>query len=762
MKLFNKRGLTNREAHGARNKLSTIAHLLADPHSAYRHGLLHPNYQTLSLEEEFPDINRRFAKEMDQTEFVSRRAKIDAPPTEEKPIGEIVESAQAKEKEEFQRDLEENGSIDFSQPSAKGPIDKLKNIFNKNKIAPPAGNLPAQPIAQPQNMPQQMGGIIPSAEITKMQMALEKVNAELFAVKDKNQFFGDRLQKLSEDIGEIRSMQFQKDKQFGDVQAAAEKAAHITDMLDPQRIQKIMEQRKREIEELYDKFERADEISKRAQQEIEGVREALTQITSMKNLLKETENLAKVGREVKKMREESRSYAEQAQAAYIEVRNVITEISTISAQIETNSEISKDSQKQLDRINLLMENVTSKADVDKLRSTVNKLLRYDEKMSGIEGELKNTQEQVSNILAIKAPAAANIDIRNKDSEIKALQEQRKQIEYFLEDLKEDFNARVITESAFAEARNMNEARLTEIDKKLSLLQMELEKVEEKSKYTQKNTPQQQSTTEPLPTTPNPPTTMETPPAQQPAQPTEVVEKPLLEESTQENPLEKVPGTTVPVETSPTEAPNDELADLETPPKQEPTASNTSLDALLEQGGEKKANNNAKETAEKPTEKASSEDDLDLESLDIGNEKETEKPEGGQPKTNSDEPKKVPEEELDLEDLDVGEKTEAKPVAEEDDELIPETKTVEKIDPNSKGKTAEEPTKSPDLSSADLEQLRKHRNKYNKFLEQIRQQYDSDLMSESEFYATENRTMGKLKEINEQISKKIDHKIKNAE
>jgi hypothetical protein len=719
MKLFNKRGLTNRDVHNVRNKLGTIAHLLYDPNSAYRYGLLHPNYQTLSLEADIPDLGKRFAKEMDQTEFVSRRAKIDAPPAEEKPIGEIVESAQAKEKEEFQRDLEETGSIDFSQPSSNGPIDKLKGMFNKNKAAPPAGTIPIQQIAQPtQNIPQQMGGIVPNADITKMQMALEKVNAEIFAVKDKNQFFGDRLQKLSEDIGEIRSMQFQKDKQFGDVQAASEKAAHITDMIDPQRIQKIMEQRKREIEELYDKFEKADEMSKRSQQEIDGVRDALTQITSMKNLLKETENLAKVGREVKKMREEARSYAEQAQAAFIEIRNVITEIANIRAQIETNSELAKDSQKQLDRVNLLMENVTSKADVDKLRSTVNKLLRYDEKMSGIENELKNTQEQVSNILAIKAPAEANIDIRNKDSAIKALQEQRKQIEYFLEDLKEDFNARVITESAFAEARTMNETRLNEIDKKLSLLQIEREKTKEKSEYAQR------SESQPIIDASPPAVTQPTkiPTENKPAQPTKDVETPMLEESTQENPLEKVPGAKQPMET-PTDKAPDELAGLDAGP--EPVASDTSLDSLLEDHEKKKD--------EKP--------------------KDTEKPKEDAPK----------EEDLDLEDLDVGEKPEAKSESKDsDEELIPETDAYDTIATKNNNKHVEEPaTKTVELSNADLDQLRKHRNQYNKFLEQIRHQYDSDLMSESEFYAAENRTMGKLKEINEQIAKKIDHKIKNA-
>jgi hypothetical protein len=755
MKLFNKKGLTNREVHSVRNRLGTIAHLLSDPNSAYRHGLLHPNFQTLSLEKDIPDLNKRFAKELDQTGFVSRRAKIDAPPAEEKPIGEIVEAAQAKEKEEFQRDLEETGSIDFSQPSAKGPIDKLKTIFNKSKSAAPAGALPVQPVAQPQNAPQQMGGIVPSAELTKMQMALEKVNAEIFAVKDKNQFFGDRLQKLSEDIGEIRSMQFQKDKQFGDIQAAAEKAAQITDMIDPQRIQKIMEQRKREIEELYDKFEKADEMTKRSQQEISGVRDALTQITSMKNLLKETENLAKVGREVKKMREESRSYAEQAQAAFIEIRNVITEISNIRAQIETNSELAKDSQKQLDRVNLLMENVTSKADVDKLRSTVNKLLRYDEKMSSIEGELKNTQEQVSNILAIKAPAAANIDIRNKDSEIKALQEQRKQIEYFLEDLKEDFNARVITESAFSEARTMNEARLDEIDKKLSLLQMELEKVKEKSEYADKATTQQTPDTVPEQPIATPPT--ETPKENSPAKPTEEKEKSIVEESTQENPMEKIPEAKTTTETKPVEAPKAEIEGLT---ELEPAASDTNLDSLLEESTEKKeiANESPKSEGDKIKGDEKTEDDLDLESLDMGDEKESKKTES--PKDTTKEEKT--EDDLDLEDLDVGEKVEPQPTTEENDELIPETNITAPIDPKGKGKVTEEPTKTPNLNGADLEQLRKHRNKYNKFLEQIRHQYDSDLMSESEFYAAENRTMVKLKELNEQISKKIDHKIKNAE
>jgi hypothetical protein len=745
MSFFNKKGLTNRDVRGVRNKLGAIAHLLSDPNSAYRHGLLHPNYQTLSLEDDIPDLGKRFAKELDETKFVSRRAKIDAPPAEEKPIGEIVESAQEKEKEEFQKDLEENGSIDFSQPTAAGPIEKLKGMFHKNKTSAPAGTLPTQPIAPIQNAPQQMGGIMPSAELTKMQMAIEKVNAELFAVKDKNQFFGDRLQKLSEDIGEIRSMQFQKDKQFGDIQASAEKAAQITDMLDPQRIQKIMEQRKREIEELYDKFERADEISKRSQQEIEGVRDALTQITSMKNLLKETENLAKVGREVKKMREESKSYAEQAQAAYIEVRNVITEISSIRAQIETNSEMSKDGLKQLDRINLLMENVTSKADVDKLRSTVNKLLRYDEKMNSMEGEIKNTQEQVSNILAIKAPEAANIDIRNQDSELKALQEQRKQIEYFLADLKEDFNARVITESAFAEARNMNEARLNDIDKKMSLLQIEREKTKEKYEYTQNSATQQPATGAIPPTTEN---TMDGAAKEmdQP-QPSNPMEKPALEESTQENPLEKIPRTDAPVETPAKKAPKEVDAGAE------PTASDTSLDTLLE---DHEATENKSKAAESKPKEVSA-DELDLDSLDMGDDKES--------KT-AEKPKETgSEDDLNLDDLDTDSKLEIKSEAKaSDDDIIPETASTDEIDTKDTKADAivDDPTtKTANLTDANLEQLRKHRNKYNKFLEQVRQQYDSDLMSESEFYAAENRTMAKLKEINEQISKKIDHKIKNA-
>jgi hypothetical protein len=730
----------------------------------------------------------RLEQELENIESISKRAKVDMPNEDDRPIGEVLEQEQVREQENMKQDIQETGTIDMSQMgSGSSAVDKIKKMFQKDK--PIAGINPEQQTTSPKAIPTIAPTNQDNSNNPEFQIKIEKLNAELFALKDKNEFFGDRLQKISEDVGEIRSMQFQRDKQFGTIQTTAEKAAQITELVDPQRIQKILEQRKKEIEELWDKFERAESMSKRSQEEIDNIREAINSITSMKNLLKETENLAKIGRKVRTMKEESRSYAERAQEAFMEIQGIVTDISELRAQIETNAEISKDGAKKIDNISLKLENVPNSSDLNKLRSSVSKLLRYDERFEAISEDLKKVKEQVSNIVAIKAPEESNVEIKNKNSAIEALQEQRKQIEFLIEDVKSDYDNHMITDSAYNEAKNMSEKQLKEIDKKISLLKVEKEKSVETQQYKkslvdkkkQEDTEElKKDTTEHQAEQGSDGSSKSKDLLESSAVPSEKSEgvpktEKLSAEAKKEENDEVKPeveaskrSTIIPKETTEEKS----IDHIEKDKNSKEHVASASLDISdieadlkgteSSQSGESKP----KVIAETPAnEVVASNEEGELEDLDLDAlEDETkEKPTETEPKQTSEEKEKVSElpnlEEKSTEPKkDIPENTDKNIVEKKVSQVAKEKKPAVIFSENghdeSKPQEKQEDTSSDNLESQSIEKLRKQRDKYNKFLEQVEQQYEEDIISEAEYYQSQNKIMSKLTEINHNLTSKL--------
>jgi hypothetical protein len=717
------------------------------------------NYQTLNLDAPM----ERFVKEMDENEFISKRAKIEPTP-DERPIGEVLESEHVKEKEAFKQDLQETGTMDLSQVGKNNTVNKIKKLFG-NKNTPIAGINPQQvqqtvPIAgMNTQIPIQQAPIKDTNP--EQQIAIEKLQSELFALKDKNQFFSDRMGKISEDIGELRSMQFQRDRQFGDIQAAAEKASQITDLIDPQRIQKILEQRKKEIEELWDKFERAEEISKRSEQELTGIRDAINQITSMKNLLKETENLTKIARKAKTFNEESRSYAERSQSAFIEIQNMVTDVSELRAQIETNKDISRDNTKKVDGLSLKVENTPTESDMNKLRGAVNKLIRQEEMVNDLDDEIKKVKEQVDNILTIKEPQESNIDIKNKNSEIEALEAQKKQISFLLADLKNDYSEHMITDSAYAEAKQMSELRINQIDKQISLLKIDKEKSLEKEQYKKKltNTPtrtitptniQQQNNLQMIKNSVSAP-----------------VEQPKTVENTQKE-LEKVeqakrarierPEDDAKKEIKPntlaTETPTTHISN-NTPTTEQSKSDGTSAVSKDKSDGTSAVSKDELDLSDLDENNASNDDVGDLDDLNLDSEENADKT-----TENSNTSEQV-KDDLNIDNIDKTEpenkQTEQKPNSEESapkEKESEESKATFSETGEDKTKSDTNTTNTTDLEDADINKLRKHRDKYDKFLEQLEQQYEEDIITESEYYTAQNKTMSKIKEINDALTKKL--------
>ena len=138
-------------------------------------------------------------------------------------------------------------------------------------------------------------------DLRNILMRVEKLSAEVNALKEIKFQADERIREVSEKIGELRSLLFQRESSIKEIEMKVKMIDEIVSEIRPQKIKEEMNKRKEETEKVELKLEKVETMYKDFLRNLEGVQKIVGNIKSVENLqdmLKKIEEMVLKGREL--------------------------------------------------------------------------------------------------------------------------------------------------------------------------------------------------------------------------------------------------------------------------------------------------------------------------------------------------------------------------------------------------------------------------------------------------------------------------------
>jgi chromosome segregation ATPase len=260
--------------------------------------------------------------------------------------------------------------------------------------------------------------------IPDLVLKIERISGKLDAIEDFKRDTDERIALLSEEVGELRSVLLEKEKQMGKIESDAERAFAAVEELQPENIKKQLRKRDEELLELRADLEKIDAVVKELKEQNKELTGVLEKIKSFDNLV---EMAKKIDKKLSKI-DDTKSYADRMVAKvemiFSELNDKLRDLENQKDRIQKLDELSVDMVKMLDELSIKLPKFVEKSEFDKFKEElaktqppgVSKPTDFEAKL----GELQAKVLQLSNELARPRQVVAGGDILRLSQDVDKL------------------------------------------------------------------------------------------------------------------------------------------------------------------------------------------------------------------------------------------------------------------------------------------------------------------------------------------------------
>ena len=289
-------------------------------------------------------------------------------------------------------------------------------------------------------------------------MKIEKLAAEVTALKDVKFQADERIRELSENIGEIRSLLFQRETLIKEMESKIKLLNDSVSDIEPSRISKEMEKRKAEVENLDMKMEKLQLMNKEVMKSLEDVKGVTDNIRSVENLAQTLKRIDEMVEKSNKARSDVDRLSAKTERFYIEMENRAKEFPEFKIKLEKVDDLTKEITKMVDSINIKLANFLPKDDFEIFKKSLDRTFASN-KMD-LDNRLKDIEE------VLKVPGEEILNRKN------LMMSKKENIFKLLANLEEQNRRGEITRKAYTEIKEKNESLLKKLDDEIRKLEGE--------------------------------------------------------------------------------------------------------------------------------------------------------------------------------------------------------------------------------------------------------------------------------------------------
>ncbi len=284
-------------------------------------------------------------------------------------------------------------------------------------------------------------------EINKLNIELEKIKAFLDAQKDLRVATDEKLQRLTESIGELRSMIFQKESQIDKMGVKVQKIEEIFNDVQPEQYTRELQKRDKELANLNLRIEKLEKMSYDMVKDVNDIRNVFKEIGSVENLVNVSKRINEKFIKMENMLKDVEKISEKLEKHFVEINKKLEEFEEYKNKQLQIDGLSKDLLKAVDDINIKIGKLASEEELFKLKEMLNDFTK----------DLEEVKKAVKTGIPFVGPLP---------EEVQKLQQKKDEIKILLDSIDEQYKSRKLKEDEYKKIREANLQKLADIDQQI--------------------------------------------------------------------------------------------------------------------------------------------------------------------------------------------------------------------------------------------------------------------------------------------------------
>ncbi|HLC78302.1 MAG TPA: hypothetical protein VJH92_04200 [Candidatus Nanoarchaeia archaeon] len=233
--------------------------------------------------------------------------------------------------------------------------------------------------------------------LTKISSEVTKIKANIEAFGEVRKSFTERFTRTSEQIGELRAMILERDKNMQELELKAIKAYDLVESVHPEKISSMVQKEDAKIDALKANLEGNEAIMSRVMDELKETKRKIEFFRGVEEVVKLSQEVKQELIEIKKVESRINVNVDKVDTLYSEIRKKFQNIDTFASDIQELKAVVEQNSKD---ITFLKDKIGSLAEKDELEKIVSRVQRYIDALKELQKKSSMTKdiEQLKTIL----------------------------------------------------------------------------------------------------------------------------------------------------------------------------------------------------------------------------------------------------------------------------------------------------------------------------------------------------------------------------
>lgn len=225
--------------------------------------------------------------------------------------------------------------------------------------------------------------------LTRFSTEIERIKASIEAFQEVRKSFMERFTRISEQIGELRSMILDRDKNIQELELKAIKAYDLVEAVQPEKIMTEVQKQDAKAEALKANLEGNEAIMDRVMDELKETKKKIEFFRGIEEIVKLSEEVKKELIEIKKIESRIAINTDKVETIYAEMRKKFQETDAITSELR---EMKVGIEQNTKDVNFLKDKISGLAEKTELEKLVSRVQRYIDALKELQKKSSLTKD----------------------------------------------------------------------------------------------------------------------------------------------------------------------------------------------------------------------------------------------------------------------------------------------------------------------------------------------------------------------------------
>ncbi len=238
--------------------------------------------------------------------------------------------------------------------------------------------------------------------VSKIEVQLESLRAQIDALRELRVIMDEKFSRVNEEIGEMRAMLVEEEKEGKEIHARAEAATSLIEAVQPEKLMGEVRKLELKLEQMKNIQERLESIQVKATDEIKEVKSKLTVFKGVDTVVQLNDEVKRELAEIKKTESDIMRHADKVEYIFVDFQKKFVDIQKMFDRVDAMDSTLKDTVKQADQLRVKLSELPPKQEFETIKKDMGTRIKaMDEfiaQLQTIRAEIKEARTKEMNEL----------------------------------------------------------------------------------------------------------------------------------------------------------------------------------------------------------------------------------------------------------------------------------------------------------------------------------------------------------------------------